>query len=93
MTNGCKEADFMGFSHYIYENELNSEFLIMKLEEEKKQFYFLFFIVDSQYPKFSLKYLTNIFFLNCNASESIKIKKSIGEIGKRRKKFLENNSV
>ena len=25
VTDGCEEADFMGFSHYIYENELTSE--------------------------------------------------------------------
>ena len=38
VTDGCKEANFMGFSHYIYENELTSKntYLPMILTTQKK---------------------------------------------------------
>ena len=58
VTDGCEEANFMGFSHYIYENELTSENKCLPMNlAKKRQFHFSFFKVDSQNPKFSLEYL------------------------------------
>ena len=58
VTEGCKEANFMGFSHYIYENELTSENMYLPMNLAKtSQFHFSFFKVDSQNPKFNLEYL------------------------------------
>ena len=60
-TDGGKEANFMGFSHYIYENELTSENMYLPMILAKKsQFHFSFFKVDSQNSKFSLEYLLHI---------------------------------
>ena len=58
VTDGCKEANFMGFSYFIYENELTSEnmYLPMNLAKES-QFHISFFKLDSQNPQFSLEYL------------------------------------
>ena len=55
VTDGCKEANFIGFSDYIYENEVTSEnmYLAMILATKKGQFHVSFFKVDSQNPKFS----------------------------------------
>ena len=55
VTEGCKEANLMGFSHYIYQNELTSEntYLPMNLAN-KSQFHFSFFKVYSQNRKFNL---------------------------------------
>ena len=58
VTDGCKEANFMGFSHYIYENELTSENMYLPMNWAKKsQFHFSFFKVDSKNPKFNLDYI------------------------------------
>ena len=58
MTDGCKEANFMSISQYIYENELTSENMYLPMIlEKKRQFHFSFFKVDSQNPKLSLEYL------------------------------------
>ena len=58
VTDGCQEANYMGFSHYIYENELTSENKCLPMNLAKKsQFYFSLLKVDSQNPKFSLEYL------------------------------------
>ena len=48
VTDGCKEANFMGFSNFIYENELTSEnmYLPMNLAKES-QFHISFFKLDS----------------------------------------------
>ena len=60
MTDGYKEANLMGFSHYIYENELTSENMYLPMILAKKRpFHFSFFKVNSQNPKFSLEYLLN----------------------------------
>ena len=37
VTDGCKEANFMGFSQYIYENELTSENMYLPLILAKKK--------------------------------------------------------
>ena len=59
VTDGSKEANFMGFSHYIYENEKTSENMYLPMNWAKKsQFYFSFFKIDSQNTKFNLEYLT-----------------------------------
>ena len=51
-TDGGEEANFMEFSHYIYENELTSKNLYFPMNFAKKShFYFSFFKVDSQNPK------------------------------------------
>ena len=61
VTDVYEEANFMGFFHYIYENELSSENmylpLILAKKKQKKLFHFSFFKVDSQNPKFCLEYL------------------------------------
>ena len=58
VTDGSEEANFMGFSPFIYENELTSENIYLPMNLAKKsQFHFTFFKVDSQNPKFSLEYL------------------------------------
>ena len=58
VTDGCKEANYMGFSHFIFENELTTENMYLPMNLVKKsQFHFTFFKVDSQNPKFSLEYL------------------------------------
>ena len=58
VTDCCKEANFMGFSHYIFENELTSNNMYLPMNLAKKsQFHFSFFKVDSQNPKFNLEYL------------------------------------
>ena len=57
VTDGFKEANFLGFSHFIYENELTSENMYLPMNLAKKsQFHFSFFKVDSQNPKFKLEY-------------------------------------
>ena len=58
VTDGCKEQNFMGFSQFIYENELSFEnmYLPMILAKKKKN-HFSFFKVDSQNPKYSLEYV------------------------------------
>ena len=58
MTDGCEEASFMGFSHYIYKNEITSENMYLHMILAKKKFNFSFFKLDSQNPKVSLEYLT-----------------------------------
>ena len=58
VIHGYKEANFMGFSKYISENELTSENMYLPMILAKKsQFHFSFFKVDSQNTKFSLEYL------------------------------------
>ena len=57
-TDGCKEANFKGFSQYIYKNELTSENMYLPMIlANMSPFHFSFFKVDSQNPKFSLEYL------------------------------------
>ena len=69
MTDGCEEANFMGFSQYIYENELTSENMYLPMILAKKsQFHFSFFKVDSQNPKFSLEYLLPTYLCDSNDS-------------------------
>ena len=59
VTDGCEEDNFMGFSHYIYKNELTSENMYLPMILTKKsEFHFSFLKVDSQNPKFSLEYLS-----------------------------------
>ena len=61
VTDGCKEANFMGCSHFIYVNELTSENMYLPMKMAKKgQFHFSFFKVDSQNPKFRLEYLNSV---------------------------------
>ena len=36
VTDGCKEANFMGFFYYIYENELTSENMYLPMNLAKK---------------------------------------------------------
>ena len=58
VTDGCKEGNFMGFFHYIHENELTSENIYFPMSLVKKgQFHVSFFKVDSKNFKFSLEYL------------------------------------
>ena len=59
VTDGCKEANFMRFSHYIYKNWFTSRKHVFTYEFGKKkcQFHFSFFKVDSQNPKFNSEYL------------------------------------
>ena len=58
VTDGCKEATYMGIPQYIYENELTSKNMYLPMILAKKsQFHFSFFKEDSQNPKFSLEYL------------------------------------
>ena len=58
VTDGCKEGNFMGFSHYIHENELTSENIYLPMSLVKKgQFHFSFFKVYSKNSKLSLEYL------------------------------------
>ena len=58
VTGSCKEASFMGFSHYICEYELTSENMYFHMNLAKKShFDFSFFKVDSKNPKISLEYL------------------------------------
>ena len=58
VTDGCKEDNFMEFSHYIYENEMTSENMYLPMDLAKKsQFHLSFFKVDSQNPKFNFEYL------------------------------------
>ena len=58
MIGSCKDANFMGFSYYIYVNTLTSESMNLPINLAKKsQFHFSFFKVDSQNPKFSVEYL------------------------------------
>ena len=68
MTDGCEEANFLGFSHFIYENELTSENMYLSMNLAKKsQFHFSLFKVDFQNPKSKLEYLSfkkNTVFLN-----------------------------
>ena len=53
----------MGFSHYIYENELTSENMYLPMNLAKKsQIHFSFFKADSQNPKFLLENLPNAFY-------------------------------
>ena len=55
VTDDCKDANFIGFSYYIFENELTSENMYLPIILAKKsQFHFSFFKVDFQNPKFSL---------------------------------------
>ena len=37
VTDGCKEANFMGFSEYICENELDSENMYLTMNLAKKK--------------------------------------------------------
>ena len=63
VRHGCKDASFMGFSHFIFEHELTSENMYFPMNLAKKsQFHFSFFKLDSQNPKFSSGYLW--YFLN-----------------------------
>ena len=58
VNDGCKDANFMVFSRYIYENKLTSENVYLPIDQAKKsQFHFSFFKVDCQNPKFNLEYL------------------------------------
>ena len=58
LTDGCKEANIMGFFYYIYKYELTSENMYLPMDlANKSQFHFSFFKVDSQNPKFNLEYL------------------------------------
>ena len=58
VTDGCDEANFMGFSQFIYENELTSENMYLSMNLAKSsQFLFSFCKVDSENPKFILEYL------------------------------------
>ena len=58
VTDGCTEANFWGFSHNIYENELTSENMYLPMNWAKKsKFHFSFLNVDSQNPKSYLEYL------------------------------------
>ena len=41
VTDGCKEANFMGFSHFIYENELTSENMYLPMNLAKKRANFI----------------------------------------------------
>ena len=53
LTDGCKEANFNGFSHFFHENLLTSENMYLPMNlAEKSKFHFSFFKVDSQNPKF-----------------------------------------
>ena len=61
MTHGGKGyfLGFIGFSHYIYENELTSENMYLPMILTKNShFNFSFFKVDCQNHKFNLEYLT-----------------------------------
>ena len=61
MTEGYQDANFIGFSHNIYENELTSENMYLPMNFTKKsQFYFPFLKVYSQNPKLNLQYLTSV---------------------------------
>ena len=58
VTGSCKEANFMGFSYFIYENERTSDKMYLPMYLAKKsQFNFSFFKVDSQNLKVNLEYL------------------------------------
>ena len=60
VTDGCEAANFIEFSHIIYENELTSENMYLPMKLAKKcKFHFSFFKLDSKNPKFSLEYLYN----------------------------------
>ena len=49
VTDSCEEVYFMVFSHYIYENEQNSENMYLTIILAKKsQFHFSFFKVESR---------------------------------------------
>ena len=53
VTDGCKVANFMGFSKYTYENVLIFENMYVPMNlAQKSQFNFLLFKVDSQNPKY-----------------------------------------
>ena len=53
LIDGCKDANFMGFSKYINENDLTSEkHVFTYILAKKSQFHFSLFKVDSQNPKF-----------------------------------------
>ena len=58
VTDGCKEASFMGVSKLFLKNyfTFDNMYLHMKLAK-KSQFHFSLFKVDSKNPKFNLEYL------------------------------------
>ena len=41
VTDSCQEANFMGFSKYIYENELTTENMYLPMNLAKKKVYFI----------------------------------------------------
>ena len=50
VTDGCKEANFMGLSIYIYENELTFENMYLPMNLAKKE-PISFLIIQSRFPE------------------------------------------